>query len=165
MGKHNAHEHSHFALRASFAGDLAHAIRSQPDLLLRLEWPQQPPLTGARLKQEAIPRLDARDAVLVTKDDDFGAIGNRLGVGAARANTLTGATFTCEDYLADAALTDRHADLAEASFKSRAIGVEEALRAGAEKAREEVAERDTAQHADEQWDQYRGHRADIGEVV
>src|SRR5262245_30023006 len=76
MGRHNAHEHSHFALRASFAGDLTHAIRSQPDLLLRLEWPQQPPLTGARLKQEAIPRLDARNAVLVTKDDDLGAIRN-----------------------------------------------------------------------------------------
>src|SRR5262245_9577698 len=116
--------------------------RSQPSLLLRLKWPQQTLLSGARLKQEAFPRLDARDAVLVTKDDDLGAIGNRLAVGASRPDALTGATLGSEDDLANAALTDRHADLAEASFQPGAIGVEQALWAGAEEAREKVAERD-----------------------
>src|SRR5215831_10006874 len=165
MGIHNAHEHPHFTLRASFAGDLAQAIRSQPNLLLRLEWPQQPLLSGARLKQEAFPRLDARDAILVTKDDDLGAIRNWLAVDAARSNALPPAAFGGENHLADAPLTDRHADHAETSFQPGAVDVEQALRAGAEETHEKVAERDTARHANQERQENRGDRADISQVV
>ena len=82
-----------------------------------------------------------------------------------RPDALAGAGLGGEDHLADATLMDRHADLAETSFQAGAVGVEQALRAGAEEAREEVAERDAARHANQQRDDNRSHRADIGEVV
>src|SRR5215813_13745585 len=99
----------------------------QPDLLLRLEWPQQPLLSRARLKQEAFPRLDARDAVLVTKDDDLGAIGNRLAIRAARGDALASAALRRKDHLTDSALADRHAGPPKPSLQPGAFGVEQAL--------------------------------------